>query len=397
MIDAKARALTADVVVVGGGIVGASTAFWLARAGLAPIIIERLDQPAGLTTAASAHSVRAQFAEPENIRMMLESLDIFERFPEVLDLAPEHADIGFVKGGYLFASTDPEAPGLVQTRVACQRSHGLVDVEALLSEEIQHRFPWLDRAVTAASFRAGDGWIDGVRATQLFIEASAAPVLYKTEVLGIERRSGRVTGVRTDKGTVATDTVVLAAGPFTACLAGESLPLELIRRHRLVVEAREEVPVQAPMTVDADTGAHWRPHRGGALLAWARPEASGPAACPVSPDPAFPAMVLRNRDGVSRLSPFWRDLAPRLRPGELHLAAGQYVVTPDHMPVIGPAAQEGLWLHTGYSGHGIMGSPSGGRLLADRIAGRLGAAEGPFRLDRFTSAGEPTNNERMAL
>ncbi len=398
MIDQQARASSAEVVVIGGGIVGASTAFWLARAGLSPVVVECLKKVGQATTAASAHSVRAQFAEPENIRMMLESLDVFGRFPEVLGLSPEHADIGFVRGGYLFASTDPEAPALIEARVAYQRSHGLPDVDLFLPEEIRRRFPWMDQSVTAASFRAGDGWIDGVRATELFIQASGAEVLYETEALDIERESGRVTAVRTNHGTISTDTVVLAPGPFTSLLAHEPLPLTMLRRHRLTVDARPEVPREAPMTVDADTGAHWRPHEGGALLAWARPEDPGPPLWPVPTDPGFPAMVLQDRNGVGRLSPFWRDLAPHLNPRELHLAAGQYVVTPDHMPIIGPAAEtRGLWLHTGYSGHGVMGSPSGGRLLADLMAGDGEARENPFRLDRFTAACEPADNERMVL
>ena len=390
--------ITTDVVIIGAGIVGASTAFWLSRAGITPLIIERLSAPAAATTAASAHSVRAQFAEPENIQMMRESLNIYAAFAETIGVDANAGDIGFRRGGYLFASTDSNAPSLIGTRVAFQRRQGLNDVEALLPDEIQRRFPWLDPAVTAASYRAGDGWIDGVRATELFIRASGATVQYDTEVLEVKTEANRVSGVRTRHGTTPAGTVVLAAGPFTPLLTKEHLPLAMVRRHRLILDPRSEVPAGAPMTVDADTGAHWRPHRGGALLAWARPDAPAPPLWPVPPDPGFPAMVLRDRDGVGRLSPFWRDLAPRLAPAELHLTAGQYAITPDHMPIIGPAAEtEGLWLHTGYSGHGIMGSPSGGRLLADLMTGQRSATNNPFRFERFAETSEPVDDERMVL
>lgn len=397
-MDLQVEERTAEIVVVGAGIAGASTAFWLSRAGFEPLVIERLDGPAGATTAASAHSVRAQFGEPENIRMMRESLDIYGHFAQILGISAEEGDIGFRRGGYLFASTRPEAPALIERRVAAQHAEGLDDVELLLPDDIQRRFPWMDAAITAASYRGDDGWVDGVRATELLIAASGAAVLFGTEVLEVVTASGRVTGVRTRHGTVATDTVVVAAGPFTPVLAPEPLPLALVRRHRLILDPRPEVPAEAPMTVDADTGAHWRPHAGGALLAWPRPDAAGPPLWPVAPDPGFPAMVLRDQEGVARLAPFWHDLAPRLSPRELHLTAGQYAITPDHMPIIGQAAAtEGLWFHTGYSGHGIMGSPSGGRLLADLVRGQSSTESNPFRLERFADGLEPVDLERMVL
>lgn len=397
MTDRQQRITTADVVIIGGGIVGASSAFWLARAGLKPVLIERLESLAGATTASSAHSVRAQFVEPENIAMMRESIQTYERLPEITGLPSGEADAGFVRGGYLFASTAPGSIGAIRDRVTHQRAHGLPDVEALEGDEVRHRFPWMDPAVVAASYRAGDGWLDGRKATEILVRASGATVLMETEVLEIVRDGGRVLGVRTDRGAVATGLVVLAAGPFSGLLAGEPLPLTLVRRHRLVVAPRDEIPTHAPMTVDADTGAHWRPHRGGALVAWARPDAPGPPLAPVPPDPGFPAMVLRDRDGIGRLTPFWRDLGPALTPGELSLAAGQYTITPDHKPLIGPAAAtEGLWIHTGYSGHGIMGAPAGGRLLADLITGVIGPADNPFRPDRLTVEGT-ADNERMVL
>ncbi len=395
VIDAPRHA---DIVVIGGGIVGAASAFFLRQAGLHPVLVERAPALGTATTAASAHSVRAQFTEPENIAMMLESLRVFDRFSEMLGLPAAEADIRFIRQGYLFASTHPDAPATFAARVAAQHALGLEDVVCLDGDEARAQFPWLASKITAATYRAADGWLDGCRATECFARASAASLLLGTEVLTIERDRGRVSGVRTSRGRIATEHVVLATGPFTGTLAGEKLPITLLRRNRLVVAPRPDIPPDAPMTIDADTGAHWRPHQGGALLAWARPEPASPPLHPVPPDPAFPDLILRDPDGVGRLTPFWRDLGSDLKAEDLALTAGQYTITPDHKLLIGPAAEtEGLWLHTGYSGHGIMGSPAGARLLADLLAGRVLDEENSFRPGRFAARTPPKTTERAIL
>ena len=384
---------SAEVVIVGGGIVGAASVFFLARAGLRPVLVERAPALATATTAVSAHCVRAQFSEPENVAMMGESLVVFADFAAVLGLPPDEADIGLRQQGYLFASTDPAQREPFAARVAVQRSLGLQDVELLDGDEIRRRFPFVAPEVVVGTFRGADGWLDGCRAAELFVKASGAPVLLNTAALEIERAGGRVTGVRTDRGTIATETVILATGPFAGELAGEPLPIAPLRRQRVIVSpggtsGRPAIPQDGPLTIDADTGAHWRPHHGGALIAWGQPEDPGPPQWPVTPDPGFADLVLTDPRGVGRISPFWRDLAPRLASREIALAAGQYTMTPDHKPLIGPAAETaGLWLHTGYSGHGIMGSPGGARLLADLVVGRVAAAENPFRPGRFAEGG----------
>ena len=219
-------------------------------------------------------------------------------------------------------------------------------------------------------------------------------------MLRIDAARGRVRGVATAGGTIAADAVVVAAGPFSgrvAATAGVELPVTPLRRHKLEIAPRPAIPLAGPMTIDAVTGAHWRPDgAGGALAAWSQPEEPAPPLDPVPPDPAFPALVLA---GIARLSPFWTALAPRLRPADLRLAAGQYTVTPDHNPLIGPvAAVEGLFVNTGYSGHGVMASPGGARLLADLLTGRCDDRDNPYSPQRF-AAGFPqkTEGERMVL
>ena len=134
---------SADVVIIGGGIVGAASAFWLARSGRTPVILEREAGLATVTTSSSAHCIRAQFSEPENIAMMSESLGYFERFADLLDVSPEVGSIALQQQGYLFATTKPEERPDFEFRVARQQSMGLADVELLDGEEIRYRWPWL--------------------------------------------------------------------------------------------------------------------------------------------------------------------------------------------------------------------------------------------------------------
>jgi sarcosine oxidase subunit beta len=118
----------------------------------------------------------------------------------------------------------------------------------------------------------------------------------------------------------------------------------------------------------------------------------------VEPDPAWPDLVLRSEGGIARLCPFWNEIERDLTPDRYLFTAGQYTVTPDQKPLIGPANQTvGLWLNTGYSGHGIMGSPSGSRLLADLLAGREASADNPFHPGRFANGTKPPDVEKIVL
>lgn len=170
-----------------------------------------------------------------------------------------------------------------------------------------------------------------------------------------------------------------------------TLPIVTIRRQKLILPLVPEVPDDGPMTIDEDTGAHWRPAQQGAWCFFTDP--STPPSEPTMDVPtdhrfAFGLLDPASPTSVARVVPFWHDVWER---GSSHwlLQAGQYTVTPDHRPIIGPTSIDGLYVNTGYSGHGIMLSVAGSRILVDAIVRR--DAENPFRPDRvFEEQAQPT-------
>ncbi len=247
------------------------------------------------------------------------------------------------------------------------------------------RFPYVTGDVTAATYRARDGWLSANEAAYGFASASEATQALGVTVIGFRRNKRGIIGVETDAGPIDAGAVVLSAGPYArqlAALAGVDLPLVNLRRHRVTIGGQPLIPQWAPMTIDQDTGAHWRPESGGAALAWAQSHEQ-----PMEPvdhvraNPDFPFEVL---EGVSRLCAFWEAVAGSLKKSQVHLGAGQYTLTPDDRPVIGPHdALTGLYFNCGYGGHGVMAAPGGGRLLADLVTGRIADQDNPFTYRRL--------------
>jgi len=372
---------TTDLVIVGGGVIGAATAFYATRAGIATIVVEKRRALGELTTSASLAAFRAQFAEPENIAMMQESIAVFERFAELTG-----ADIGLHQHGYLFVTTTPDGYAKSRARVEQQRAYGLDDVELLTGDEARARFPYLAPEITAATFRRRDGWLSAHELTYGYARASAARFFVDTPVVGFCRAGERIVGVVTTRGEIRAARVVLCAGPFTAPLArmaGIELPLRNTRRHQLTLGKHPLIPHDAPMVVDADTGAHWRPEGPGAVFGWSLPEPPSEPLEYVPTDWEFPARVL---DGVARVAPFWNEVIPKLVRADLGLVAGQYTEAPDLNPLIGATEVEGVWLNCAYGGHGVMMSAAGARLFVDVLMNKR--IENPFRVERKFQTGE---------
>lgn len=387
---------SADVVIIGGGVIGCATAFFVSRAGLDAVVLESKDGLGTMTTAASEECFRAQFDEPENISMMLESIAVFEDFANVVHV-PD-CDISIHQQGYLFLTANQQGQELLSTRVQRQRGSGLSDVEFLDGDEVRKRFPFIGPKVRAATFRAKDGWLSAHELTYGFAKGSTALFALRTPATGLRLDAHGVAAVVTTRGQISTRCVVVAAGPFTKAVlswAGVDLPLICLRRQKVIVADVPQVPPEAPMTIDQDTGAFWRPEVGGAAMGWALPEEPSEPVERVPTDWTFPAVVL---DGVSRLTPFWDDVAQTLGRDKVFLSAGQYTCTPDHKPVIGPCCEvPGLYVNGGYSGHGIMASPAGARLIVQLILDPAASGDNPFRCDRFAEQDLSVCAESMVL
>jgi sarcosine oxidase subunit beta len=396
-----------DVAIIGGGVVGCATAFFVARAGLRCVVLERRPALATLTTAASTGAFRLQFDNPEEIALAREGIEWFDHFAERTGLAGW--ELGLNHGGYLFCSLTDAAHDPARRLVARQREWGL-DVELLSGDEARARWPWLAPEVRGARFRAADGWLDAKRLAIGYATAAAdaatipdavaggrADVRPGTTVTGILTTAdgSAVAGVRTSDGTITADAVVVAAGPFSravAAMAGLEIDLRPTIRQKLVIPELPAIPRDAPMTIDEETAAHWRPALSGAfgLHTDARTEPGEPLdPVPVDHPWAFGLLDPASDHALARIAPFWGELWNGGAPAfNWFLQSGQYEMTPDRRPYLGPAGPRGLFLNTGYSGHGIMAGTAGSRLVADAIAGRPDPAMEAFRADRAPTARE---------
>jgi D-hydroxyproline dehydrogenase subunit beta len=375
----------AEVVVVGGGIVGAATAFHAARAGLRPLVLERRPALCSLTTAVAAGGFRLQLETREQLELVRESADLFLNFAEVTG-QPGY-DPGVRQQGYLWLTTTLQGAERQRRLVERQRAWGVGDVDLLDGDEARRAFPFLAPEVVQARFRAADGLLDPKAVTMGLAAASGAQVVVGCGVVGFRLRGGRAVEVETTLGSVAAGAVVVAAGPFSgevARLAGVELPVTSVRRQKLVMPEVPQVPPDAPMTIDDDTGAHWRPTFRGASLLFADPSTPpSPPSDDVPLDHRFAFQLLDPASAVSvgRVAPFWREVwaswsAPWM------LQAGHYTMTPDHRPLIGPTGVDGLLVNTGYSGRGVMAGPAGSRRLVDLLTGRAPSGANPLRPDR---------------
>jgi sarcosine oxidase subunit beta len=374
---------TADAVVIGGGIIGVATAFWLSRAGLSVVVVEMRDGLSTLTTTASIESFRAQFTEPAMAALARESIAVWENFAEVTGLAGYEIDLRH--GGYLFLTAEEDQVAAMRQAVAGYHAVGVTDSEFWTGEDVRKHYPWVSPAVKAGAFRARDGWFSAHEVTQGFARAAEKARFYlRTRATGIERDAGGVAAVLTARGRIATRAAVNAAGPFAiqiGRMVGLELPIYQMRRQRVFVAPHPKIPQDAPLTIDIDNESYWRPETGGALLGWHDPQEprSEPMEEP-SGDWDFPAV---NLEMVARLSPFWSEVMEDLSKEDLSVYAGQYVHSPDDQPIIGPVeGVPGFFLNCAYW-PGVMLSAAAGRWTSDLVTGRMRPADNPLRLSRF--------------
>ena len=353
---------SADVIIIGGGIVGSSIAWHLTEAGCRNVLVlEREAQQGKGSTGKSMGGVRAQFATPVNIRMSLYSIPFFARFDEAMG----HPS-GYRPQGYLFVATTSAHLDYLRGNYRRQVEAGLQSVRLLDARDVAAVAPQLRRNdILGGSFCATDGFVDPYSVMTGFMRKAmerGARLLRETEVTGIALDARGVTGVETSRGFVGGRTVVNAAGAWAggvARLAGVDLPVAPLRRMLVPTEPFDKVSPRSPMVVDMNSGFHYRPEGRGLLLAWNDPQET--PGFKLNFDRGFIEKVLTR--GVQRL--------PCLEEAQVNPRrawAGLYEMTPDHHPVLGPVKQvPGLFLANGFSGHGVMHSPATGRIVTDLI------------------------------
>jgi len=353
---------TADVVIVGGGIVGSSIAYHLTEAGRTNVlVVERETHQGKGSTGKSMGGVRAQFATPVNIQMSLYSIPFYASFDERLG-----HPAGYKPQGYLFVATSKRHLEYLRTNQEKQKALGLKTARMVSADEIRSMFPQL-RAddIVGGGFCSTDGFVDPYSAMMGFMTRAVdagARLWRNTEVTAIRADGRGITGVETTRGPVATPTVVNAAGPWAAQVAkfaGVELPVEPLRRMLVPTEPFDQFPHSAPMIVDMSNGFHFRPESLGFLLAWNDPEET--PGFKTDFEPGFIEKVLTRAAGRV---PCFEDLAVNPK----RAWAGLYEMTPDHHPILGPVAEvPGFFLANGFSGHGVMHAPATGRILSDLI------------------------------
>jgi sarcosine oxidase, subunit beta len=353
---------SADVVIIGGGIVGSSIAYHLTSAGCRSVLVlERESHQGKGSTGKSMGGVRAQFSTDASIRMSLYSIPFFRDFDQRIG----HPS-GYRAQGYLFMATCDRHMQYLRANFEKQVAAGLTTARFVSTSEIAAMVPQVrGDDILGGTFCSTDGFVDPYSVMTGFTLCAVeqgAIVLRDAPVTAIECDSQGVAAVETPRGRVATRTVVNAAGAWSAqvaTLAGTDLPVEPLRRMLVPTEPFDKISHGAPMTIDMSTGFHFRPEGLGILMAWNDPEEK--PGYNTNFDRAFIEKILTR--GVSRF--------PVLEEAEVNPSrawAGLYEMTPDHHPILGAVPEMGgFYVATGFSGHGVMHSPATGKILCDLI------------------------------
>jgi len=349
---------TADFVVVGGGVMGASIAYHLAERGARDIVL--IEKEAFFGTGATgrcAGGVRYQFATEINVRLSQESLPVLEQFEEEF-----HQVIDFQRYGYLFLLTRESDITTFQHNIGIQHRLG-VATEWLDGDEIRHRLPLMRLDdVLAGTYNGDEGTVDPNGVVMGYINAAKGlGALTHTDVTvtGINVVNKRITSIETDQGTITTPVVVNAAGPWAAIIgqmAGVPIPITPVRRQWLTTTPLPEISNDFPFVIDFAQSLYFHREGQGLLTGMSNPDEEPGFDQSVDPD-----WELTHMEAATARLPILE------KAGLVSRVAGLYEVTPDAHPIYGKTPVEGFYICSGFSGHGFMHAPISGKLLAEII------------------------------
>jgi sarcosine oxidase, subunit beta len=366
---------SADVVIVGGGISGCALAYQLAKRKVDVMLLER-ETLGSQSTGKCAGGVRQQFSTENNVRVMRLSVKLLETFEQETGHPADFRQIG-----YLFVFTQPQQVEDFRHNMEMWHRVGLTEARWVDPAEAAKMVPVLNvEDVLGCTFCPTDGIASPNDVTFGYAAAArrlGARLKEGVEVTGIDIASGRVQGVRTSAGDIATRLVINCAGPWAASIgrmAGLEIPVLPYRRHIAVTGAFPAVPRNTPMTVDFHTSLYFHPEGDGVLMGMS--DRSEP--------PAYVTDV--NWEFLEKMFEQAAGRAPALAGAGVKTAwAGLYESTPDHQAILGPIAEvEGFWCAAGFSGHGFMQAPAAALLLTQLLLDKKSEIDiSSFAFERF--------------
>lgn len=354
---------TADVVVIGAGVIGASVAYHLAARGQKQIVaLDRAQGPGLGSTGRATGGFRAQFSTRVNVQLSLLARDKLTAFRDEVGTDP-----GYRPCGYLFLAPNKDELAALRTAMALQQAAGLRDVREVTPDEIVDLNAAVPPdAVLGGTYCPTDGFIKPLEILRGYLGAAqrlGVGVKFATGWARCVVERGRVTAVRTEDETIATRCVINAAGPWAGAVAAEAgvdMPIQPVRRQVAVTHPAALLPEQMPMTIFVDDGFHLRVRDGRVLLLW-------PADLPAD-DPFDTAFDARWLDELLDRATAHIPVLRQLQIDRAACWAGLYEMSPDRHAVLGAApGVQGLYLANGSSGHGVMHAPALGHVMAECV------------------------------
>ena len=354
----------ADFVIIGGGVMGASTAYHLTAAGAKDVILlERTAHFEDSATNRCAGGVRYQFSTEVNVRLSQASLPMLERFEDEIGVDPQYRQCG-----YFFVLTDPTDVEAFRANVELQHRLG-VDTEWLSADDIQRRLPLMRfPEALAGTVHAKDGLADPNSVLSGYLakaRSQGARILTETELLDVVVSDGRVTAVKTSRGRIDARRVINAAGPWAGQigrLAGIDIPIQPVRRQMVTTTPLPNLPPDFPFVIDFAQSLYFHREGEGLLTGMSNPDQA----------PGFDQTIDEAWE-VKALAGAMARMPLLEQAGRLSSWAGLYEVTPDAHPIIGGTPLDGFFLVAGFSGHGFMHGPIAGKLMAEILL--AGAAQ----------------------
>jgi len=349
---------TADIVIIGGGVMGASTAYHLAARGQKNVLLLEKDEFFGQeATGRCAGGVRYQFSTEINVQLSLQSLPMLERFKEEIG-----QEINYRKCGYLFILTNLADVENFHHSMEMQQGLG-VHTAWVSGDEVRRRLPLMRlEDVMGGTYNPQDGLVDPNSVVMGYIAAGqrlGAKALNQVEVTGIQVKGGKCVGITTNQGVITTPIVVNAAGPWSGVvgqMAGVKIPIEPVRRQIITTTPLPEIPPDFPFVLDFAQSLYFHREGEGLLTGMSNPNEK-----PGFDQNVDPEFEMVNLEAAIKRMPLLE------KAGLLNHWAGLYEVTPDAHPIFGRTPVEGFYVVAGFSGHGFMHGPIAGKLMTELI------------------------------